>query len=241
MVARTDAIFRKLGAYTTLGPQEAAMLETLQGARTFVAAGKELIYEGQQQHAAYILHDGWTCAYKRLRDGARQIVEIEIPGDFIGLRSLLLRNSDQSVVALTNVEVSKINTDRLWEAFRLTPRLIMTLLWAASRDEAMVTEHLVCVGKRDAMARTAHFLLELGARMELIGLGSSTTYRCPLSQSIVADAVGITAIHLNRVLRHLRESDLLLFRDGVVTFLDRDRLAQLTDFDFTYMDHYKPG
>ncbi|KQZ93858.1 Crp/Fnr family transcriptional regulator [Mesorhizobium sp. Root157] len=241
MVARTDAIFRKLGAYTTLSPQEAAMLEALQGARTFVAAGKELIYEGQHQHAAYILHDGWTCAYKRLRDGARQIVEIEIPGDFIGLRSLLLRNSDQSVVALTNVEISRINTDRLWEAFRLTPKLITTLLWAASRDEAMVTEHLVCVGKRDAMARTAHFLLELGARMELIGLGSPTSYRCPLSQSIVADAVGITAIHLNRVLRHLREAELLLFRDGVVTFVDKDRLAQLTDFDFAYMDHYKPG
>jgi CRP-like cAMP-binding protein len=217
------------------------MLESLQGARTFIPAGKELVYEGQQQHQAYILHDGWTCAYKRLRDGARQIVEVEIPGDFIGLRSLLLRNSDQSIVTLTNVEVSRINTERLWDAFRLAPKLMMTLLWAASRDEAMVTEHLVCVGKRDATARTAHFLLELGVRMELVGLGSTTSYRCPLSQNVLADAVGMTAIHLNRVLRHLREAELLVFRDGVATFLDRDKLAQLTDFDFTYMDHYKPG
>lgn len=235
-----DAISRKLGAFLTLGSQETMMLEALQGPATFVTAGKEMVYEGQQHHASYVLRHGWVCSYKRLPNGERLIVDVQIPGDFLGLRNLLLRTSDQSFMALTDVQVAKISTERLWEIFRTTPRLAMALLWAASRDEAMIVEHLVSMGKRDAVARTAHFLLELGERFRLVGYGSEEGYACPLSQSILADALGITAIHLNRVLRHLRETNLLLFRDGMVTFLDRERLAEIAGFDLTYLDHRVP-
>ncbi|WP_210317237.1 Crp/Fnr family transcriptional regulator [Oryzicola mucosus] len=220
----------------TLGERETKALEALQGPRTLIAAGKEIVYEGQQQHAAYVVADGWACSYKELQDGARQVIDIQIPGDFLGLRSFLLRRSDQSFTTLTDVVVTKIATDRLVDTFHAVPRLAVALLWAASRDEAMVVEHLVSVGRRDAVARTVHFLLELGAKLKLVGHGSATEFPCPLSQSVLADALGITSIHLNRVLRQLRESELLIFRDGWVTFLDRERLAALTGFDYSYLD-----
>ena len=212
------------------------MLQRLQGPRTVVASGKELVHEGQHRHSAYVLSSGWACSYKRLRDGQRQIIDIQIAGDFVGVRSLLLRTSDQSVVTLTDVEVRRINTERLSEIFRSAPRLALALLWAISRDGAVVVEHLVSLGKRDAMMRTVHFLLELGARAQLVGLGTSEGYGCPISQNILADALGITPIHLNRVLRQLRQSKLLVFKDGLVTFIDRRRLIELFDMDFGYLD-----
>jgi CRP-like cAMP-binding protein len=113
-------------------------------------------------------------------------------------------------------------------------------LWAASRDEAMVVEHLVGIGRRDAKERTAHFLLELGARLKLVGLGTALGYSCPLSQYMLADAMGLSAVHVNRVLRELREDGLVTFQHGEVTIHDLDRLVSLADFDKTYLDHDGP-
>jgi len=216
------------------------MLAALQGPRVKMSKGQEIVYEGQSQHAAYLLHEGWVCSYKLLQDGRRQTIDIQIPGDFLGLRSVLLRTSDHSFVTLTDVEVSRIRTQTIWETFRSAPNLALALLWAASRDEAIVVEHLVSIGRRDPFSRTAHFLLELGARMKLVGYGTASGYECPLSQSVLADALGITAIHLNRVLRQLREANLLVFRKGRVTFLDKGKLVELTGFDPDYLDWDKP-
>lgn len=101
----------------------------------------------------------------------------------------------------------------------------------------MVVDHLVGVGRRSALVRTAHFLLELGLRLELAGLGSRSGFDCPLSQYMLADAVGLTAIHINRVLRQLRELQLLTFRDGRIVFHDFQRLQQLASHHSGNLDH----
>jgi CRP-like cAMP-binding protein len=128
----------------------------------------------------------------------------------------------------------------LIEAFASTPRLATAVLWAASRDEAMVVEHLVDIGRRNALERTAHFLLELGARLKLVGLGTKDGYACPLSQYLLADALGLSAVHINRVLRQLREEGLLTFRSGQVIFDDFGRLVKMADFDTAYLDQDGP-
>ncbi len=212
------------------------VLQRLQGPRIFVESGKELVHEDQNQHSAYVLCSGWAYSYKGLRDGQRQIIDIQMAGDLLGIRSLLLKTSDQSIVALTDVEVRKISTERLSDVFRSAPRVALALLWAVSKDEAMLVEHLVSLGKRDAAMRTVHMLLELGARAEIVGLGTPEGFSCPISQSILADSLGITPIHLNRVLRQLRESKLLVFKDGLVTFIDRRKLIELFEMDFAYLN-----
>jgi CRP-like cAMP-binding protein len=122
------------------------------------------------------------------------------------------------------------------DTFQGLPRLGAAILWAASRDEAMVVEHLVGVGRRDALARTAHFLVELGLRLRPIGLGSEAGFACPLNQYLLADTLGLTAIHLNRVLRKLRLQGLVTFRDGQVVFHDLPGLRRLAEHHGGYLD-----
>ena len=207
--------------------------------RTFVA-GRDLVHQGQADHSAYVLVSGWACSYKLLPDGQRQIVDFQIPGDFLGLRSVLLHLSDHSIEPVTDIEVSEVHVADLLKAFSQTPRLATAIFWAASRDEAMVVEHLVGIGRRDAAERVAHFLLELGARLTLVGIGSRAGYACPLTQYLLADALGLSAVHVNRVLRHLRERGLLTFRDGHVRFDDYDALVAFAGFEMTYLDQVGP-
>lgn len=152
----------------------------------------------------------------------------------------MFRTSDHNIEPVTKVEAFEVLVRDLLETFSETPRLATAVLWAASRDEAMVVEHLVSIGRRDAKERTAHFLLELGARLKLVGLGSPTGYACPLSQYLLADTLGLSAVHVNRVLRELREDGLVTFQQGQVEIHDLDGLVKLADFDKTYLDHDGP-
>ena len=143
----------------------------------------------------------------------------------LGLRSVLFRTSDHHIEPVTEVEVSEVTAADLW---------------SASRDEAMVVEHLVDLGRRSAIERTAHFILEMGARLKLVGMGDKTGYDCPLSQFLLADALGLSAVHVNRVLRELREAGLMTFQKGRVTFDDFAGLVALADFDTAYLDQDGP-
>lgn len=231
---------RKLGAFVALSEAELAILEGLHKRRRTFVAGRDLVHQGQSDQAAYILISGWACSYKLLEDGERQIVDFQIPGDFLGLRSVVLHISDHSVEPVTDIEVTEVHVSDLMKAFSDTPRLATAVLWAASRDEAMVVEHLVNIGCRDAEERVAHFLLELGARLTLVGLGSHAGFACPLSQYLLADALGLSSVHVNRVLRKLREAGMVTFRNGFVTFNDYDRLVEFAGFEMTYLDQFGP-
>jgi CRP-like cAMP-binding protein len=116
------------------------------------------------------------------------------------------------------------------------PRLGAALLWAASRDEAMVVEHLVNIGRRSALERTAHFFMELAERLTLVGLATETEFACPLSQFVLADALGLTSIHVNRTLRQLREMKLLTLRRRTVTIHDLAGLRKLSGFQGGYLN-----
>lgn len=236
MIPRASPLTRKLSSYIALEPDELAVLADLYTNRRTVRTGADLVHEGQRGHAAFILARGWVCSYKVLPDGGRQVIDFQIPGDFLGLRSLLLRTSDHNFEPVTDIEVSEVAAADLLAAFRRTPRLAAAVLWAASRDEAMVVEHLVGLGRRSAHVRTAHFLLELGARLKLVGMAAPTGYRCPLTQYVLADALGLSAIHLNRVLRQLREQGLLTFQKGVVTYGDLAALVTFAGFEPAYLD-----
>ena len=240
MPAIDSPLARKLGAYVALSEQELAALAVFHQRRRSFEPGVDLVRQGQQGQLAYILADGWVCSYKLLPTGTRQIIDIQVPGDFLGLRSVLFRTSDHNAEAMTKVEVSEVSSKDLIDAFANTPRLATAVLWAASRDEAMVVEHLVDIGRRNALERTAHFLLELAARLKLVGLGTRESFACPLSQYMLADALGLSAVHINRILRQLREEGLLTFRSGQVIFDDLDRLVKLANFDTAYLDQEGP-
>jgi CRP-like cAMP-binding protein len=220
----------KLRTFMELSDREAGCLAELQSSPQRLKAGKELVHEGQTGHLAYILQAGWACSFKLLPDGGRQIIAFPLPGDCVGLRSVLLRTSDHSFSALTDVVVSSVEASRMMEIFNEFPRLGAAILWAASRDEAMVVEHLVSIGRRSAIERTAHFFLELSERLRLVGLATEQEFDCPLNQYVLADALGLSAIHVNRVLRQLRERKLMTLKDRKVTIHNMNRLALLAGF-----------
>jgi CRP-like cAMP-binding protein len=221
---------RKLTGFLRLSEGELDCLAELQSAPVFVKRDTELVREGQTGHMAYILQAGWACSFKLLADGGRQIIAFPLPGDCIGLRSALLRTSDHSFFALTDAIVSGIEASRLMRIFDEFPRLGAAILWATSRDEAIVVEHLVSIGRRSAIERTAHFFLELRERLRLVGLATDKEFICPLNQYVLADALGLSAIHVNRVVRQLRERKLLTLKGRRVFIQDASGLKALAGF-----------
>jgi len=231
---------RKLSVFVGLSAVDLATLARFYRRRRIFEPGHELTHEGQRNASAFVLADGWAVSYKITEDGERQIVDFQVPGDFLGLRSILFRTSDHSIDAVTRIEATEVLATDIFEAFADAPRLATAVLWAASRDEAMVVEHLVNLGRRTAEERTAHLLLELGTRLSLVGLADRTGFDCPLTQFHLADALGLSAVHVNRVLRQLREKKLVTFQKGRVVFDDLDRLKDLAAFDTAYLDHEGP-
>ena len=233
-------LVRKLSRFARLGPVELAALGALEAKARTIAAQTELVQEREASHRAFILQRGWACAYKLLPDGGRQVIDFRLPGDFMGVRSILLRTSDHSFAAVTEIVVAEVSGQRMLESFHALPRLGAAILWAVSRDEAMVVEHLVSIGRRSALVRTAHLMIELGLRLQLVGLGDERGFDCPLNQYLLADALGLTAIHVNRVLRQLRERRLMTFRNGRVEFQDLAGLLSLAEWNGGYLDQDQP-
>jgi CRP-like cAMP-binding protein len=231
---------RKLGGFVALQGDDFRTLDRLHCRRRSFAKGRDMVLQGRENQHAYILASGWVCSYKLLPSGKRQIINFQIPGDFLGLRSVLSSMALHNIAPVTRVEATVVLVSDLQGIFRQTPRLATAVFMAASRDEAIVEEHLVDVGRRDAKERTAHFLLELSARLQLVGLGTALGYSCPLSQYMLADALALSPIHVNRVLRQLREDGLVTFRNGEVEIHDLDRLVALADFDKTYLNQDGP-
>jgi CRP-like cAMP-binding protein len=235
-----SAFAKKLTTFVSLSDDDLLALSDLYARRRKFPAGRDMAHEGQKDQAAYILSEGWVCSYKLLPDGTRQIIDFQIPGDFLGLRSALFRTSDHNFEPITAVEASEVYAKDLIDTFSRRPRLAAAVLWAASRDEAMVVEHLVGLGRRNASERMAHFLLELYERLRLVGRTTNRGFDCPLSQYHLADTLGLSAVHVNRVLRDLRESGLCTFQKRKVVFHDYAAMVTLADFDRAYLDHDGP-
>jgi CRP-like cAMP-binding protein len=212
----------------------------LQSRRQDIARSTDVVHEGQTGHEAYILQRGWAYSYKLLPDGGRQVINFSVPGDFMGLRSVLLRTSDHSFASIDDAVVSRFSVKRMISVFSQYPRLGAGILWAVSRDEAILVEHLVGVGRRSAIERVAHFFLELGDRLQLVGMASETQFECPLNQYLLADTLGLTAIHINRVLRQLRERGLITLKQHHVEITDVRGLKRLAGYESDYLDQPLP-
>jgi CRP-like cAMP-binding protein len=235
-----NALIRKLSNFIRLSPGELDCLIQLQSAREKVAASTDLVHEGQTGHRAYILQAGWAYSYKLLPDGGRQVITFSLPGDLLGVRSVLLRTSDHSFATFSASLVTPISVKRIIAIFNEFPRLGAAILWSISRDEAVVVEHLVGIGRRSAIERIAHFFLELGQRLQLVGMATDTRFECAINQYLLADALGLTAIHVNRVLRQLRERGLITVQKHLVIINDVKGLVQLAGFDSSYLDQPRP-
>lgn len=214
---------------------EAIDLSGLHTRRLTRRAGTELLHRGRPCQTVYMLTRGWTCSYHLLQDGDRQIVNLQLPGDVLGLQGLFLGVLSLSFHAVTDVEVLEAPASDFMDALKRNSQIAASVYRAALRDEAIIVEHLTNLAGGDATQSLAHFLLETGVRLSQVGLASEAGYLCPLSQDQIADVLGLSSVHVNRVLRHFREEGLLTLRDGFVRFHDYQRLVTLASFDPGYL------
>jgi len=229
----------KLEGYVRLSADDRDLLNSIVQDERQVGAHTDLATEGDKPTSVHLILEGFACRYKFTVEGNRQIMAYMLPGDFCDLHVFILKEMDHSIATIspcTVVDIPRENILTLLER----PRLSMALWCAALVDAAVLREWLVNVGQRPAEKRLAHVLCELLLRLRIVGLASDS-YELPLSQKDLADTIGTSTVHLNRVLQSLRRADLISWKDDILVIKDIDGLMRFSGFNPNYLHIDRQG
>lgn len=214
--------------------EEQAIRDAVSDVRVY-PADHTFITAGQRLNCSTLLVEGILCRYKDLRDGQRQITELHVAGDFADLHSFTLKHLDHNVMALTPCRIAEVPHQRLTEITERLPHLARVFWFLTNLDACIHREWEVSLGRRSALQRTAHLLCELQCRLSIVGLADASGYALPLTQLELAECLGLTSVHVNRVLKELRDDAVVEFRGGRVTIQDFPRMQQIAEFDPAYL------
>ncbi len=218
--------------------EEDAVRELCRETRS-VQRGRDIISEGDKPDHVHVIMEGWAARYAVVEDGSRQITAFLLPGDFCDLHVTILGEMDHGIVALTPAKVAYVPHQLMQDLPLERPQLARALWWATLVDEAVLRSWIVNIGRRDAAQRIAHLFCELHARLKLVGLADDGAFSLPLTQDVLADALGLTPVHINRMLQRLRSEDLILLKGGELTILNIEGLRKLAGFDPNYLHRGK--
>jgi CRP-like cAMP-binding protein len=218
-----------------------AALERLQASRRTVPRNASLAVQGQRIDKVHVLVGGTAIRFRLLPDGRRQIINFVLPGDFFGLRGCFFEKYLNSVLALETSEVASFEPATLIEVLGEHPALGAAVFWTTAMDQMILNERIVAIGRRSAHERLAHLFLTLFERMQLIGLADERSYTLPLNLEILADTLGLSVVHVSRMLSRLRAEGLVTLKDGTVTIHDREGLAAISDFEIGSLARYQPS
>ncbi|WP_448202983.1 Crp/Fnr family transcriptional regulator [Azospirillum sp. sgz302134] len=226
---------RKLGSYLNLTDEERNFLADLERNVTRHSARSDILQQGERYGAVRVMREGWAIRHKALPDGRRQVVNFVLPGDIIGFYCNLFETADHGVTTLTPTEVACFQADRVIELFKRFPRLAAALAWSGAKEEAIIAERLLSVGRRTALERTAHLIVELLRRLSLVNLVEEGRFTLPVTQEILADALGLSIVHVNRTLRRLRDIGLIELTGQQIQVHDIKQLSSVGQFDEVYL------
>ena len=195
----------------------------------------DVLRQGDVPTVAHVLLDGHTYRYRLLHDGRRQITAVLVPGEICDLEAVMWGRADYSVGALTKCVLGEIPAEQVADPVALRPEMGRALWRRVLRDEAISREWLVSMGRRSALERVAHLLCELRVRMESVGLARAEEYDLDFTQMELSDILGLSAVHINRVLQQLRKTGLIQLSGGIVNILDLPTLEVVAGFDPTYL------
>ncbi|HEX8445069.1 MAG TPA: Crp/Fnr family transcriptional regulator [Sphingomonas sp.] len=230
-----ESLIRKLERRDVLADFERkALIEAFTEVREY-RPHEIVVRESVEQTTSNLLLEGILCRYKDLRDGRRQIVALHVPGDFADLHSFLLKHLEHNLAALTPARIAIFPHARLREISERFPHLTRMLWFSTLLDAAIHRQWILSVGRRSAVARLAHLFCELRARLDVVGMVNAEGFKLPLTQIDLADATGLTPVHVNRMLRELRDRGLMEFRQGEVSIQDLAGLTRLAEFDPEYL------
>jgi CRP-like cAMP-binding protein len=229
---------RRLAQLVPLSPDDIGILADLQSNTRSVQRHRDIITEGRSYDSFFIIIEGNAIRYRILNDGRRQIINMVLPGDIVGILGSFTDSSLYSTKALTDMTIAVVPIARLNSMINTNPRLITKIFWSLSCETTIYAEHLIDLGRRSALERVGHFLLELLARLQTVGLAQDHSYKIPLTQELLGDALGLSIPHVNRVLRRLREDGLVVVEDQRVTIQNIDALSELADFEPGYLSRF---
>ena len=228
-------LIRKLESIFTLTEDERDALVSLPMQVADLKADQDVVREGDCPSQSFLLLEGFACTYKIVGEGKRQIMVFHISGDIPDLQSLHLTVLDNSVGTITPCKVGFIRHETLHDLCGRFPRIASALWRQTLIDAAVFREWIANIGQREAYSRIAHLLCEMVVRLRAVGLAQDHTCDLPITQSELADATGLTTVHVNRVLQELRGAGLITLKGSVLSVLDWDELKKAGDFDLTYL------
>jgi CRP-like cAMP-binding protein len=233
------ALIKRLRTYDAISEEDLETIRALPITVKDYPAEGPVVRDGQRATECCLVIEGFCIRSKTLSDGKRQILSIHIPGEIPDLMSLFLHVMDHDLSTLTPCKLGLINHETLRQLHRRRPS-VAEMFWRDTLiDAAMFREWIVNVGQRPAPARLAHVMMELRERLRVIGRVDGTNFEMPLTQEEIGDALGITSVHANRVIRQLREDGVVELQRGRATVVDENKFRELADFDNRYL-HQSP-
>ena len=218
---------RKQPLFVPFSEEDIAFMERFKTGELTVAAGTTILMEGSNSPQLYTVFSGMGVRYKTLENGQRQVINFLFPGDFAGLQAGVMGEMKHTVEATTEMMLCVFRREDLWLLFRSQPSRAYDLTWLAAVEEHFLGETIASIGQRSGIQRMAWALLRVYQRLRSVGMGRDGTVPLPFRQQDLADALGLSLVHTNKVLARLRETQLLTWRDGRLSITDTEALAQL--------------
>jgi CRP-like cAMP-binding protein len=228
-------MIRKLESIFRLSTEEKQALQGLSIQIQILRADQDIVRIGDSPSQCCLLVEGYTCVYKLTAEGKRQIVAFYVPGDMPDLQSLHLKVLDNSLATVTPCTVGFIQHEDLRRVCELHPRITAALWRETLVDASIFREWVLNVGRRDAFSRMAHLLCELRVKLKAVGLAEDDTFDLPITQGELADAIGTSNVHVNRVLQELRAKGLIRSKGTQVTIPNWEKLKEAAGFDPLYL------
>jgi len=220
----------RLSRIMKLGAANLRSLELILESERLVKKRRDLVVVGDEYHNLCFVKNGYAIRYKLLRSGKRQILNVILPGDVIGFPVSFFDRSIYSVVAISDLTYNICSLDSYARLCYVQPQFGLALSWLAAHEAAIYAEHIVDLGRRTPIERLAHFLLEIHARLLAVGRAEKTSFDLPFSQEVMADVLGLSVPHLNRMMQQLRAERLISSRSRMVEFTDMEGLRTLAQY-----------
>jgi len=238
--AITTALVKRLRTSTDLSEEDIKAIQALPIRVKEYAAEQTVVRDGQRPTECCLIVDGFCLRSKTITSGRRQILSIHIAGEIPDLMSLYLEVMDHDLMTLTPCTLGFISHQAMRQLYRRQTN-VGEIFWRDTLiDAAMFREWIVNVGQRPAPARLANVIVELRERLRAIGKVTGNSFDMPLTQEQIGEALGITGVHANRVIKQMRQDGILELSRGRVTVFDEFRLMELADFDNRYL-HQSPA
>jgi CRP-like cAMP-binding protein len=233
--AMTNRFIDKLRSLAPLDDDDLAALAAATAKSRSVPTRRDLIREGDRPGPVFVVLEGWACRYKVLPNGTRQVLAYLMPGDSCDLHIGLLAEMDHNIQTITPARIATIERAEMDAIVDRHPRIAKALYIAQMIDEGTMRAWITSMGRRTSIERVAHLMCELYLRARNIGLTDAPHLEVPLSQLLLADSLGMTPVHLNRVLKRLRLSGAMTLKRGSLLIADPLMLTEIAGFDENYL------